>query len=69
MELSEMREVAIHKKTEGYLLIYPDSQCRFLSFWEGIKYRFFGWTAQDFFDEETGADLFRRWCDENDDSK
>lgn len=42
------REPAIHKKSDGYLLIYPDSQGRFLSFWEGIKHRFFGWTAQDF---------------------
>jgi hypothetical protein len=55
------REPAIHKKTDGYLLIYPDSTGRFLSFWESVKHRLFGWTAQDFIDEETGADLFRHF--------
>ncbi len=53
-------EPAIHKKRDGYLLIYVDCQSRFLSFWEGIKHRVFGWSAQDFVDEETGSELFRR---------
>lgn len=54
-----LREPAIHKKTDGYLLIYPDSTVRFLGFLESIKHRIFKWTAQDFIDEETGAELFR----------
>jgi hypothetical protein len=57
--ISQTREPAIHKKTDGFLLIYPDSQVRFLGFWEGMKHRFFGWSAQDFIDEETGAEVFR----------
>lgn len=56
-----LREPEIHKKTDGYLLIYPDSQGRFLGFWESIKHRLFGWTAQDFVDEEIGSDVFRHF--------
>lgn len=54
-----LKDPEIHKKTDGYLLIYPDGQLRFLSFWESIKHRISGWTAQDFIDEEIGAELFR----------
>lgn len=56
---SNRTEPAIHKKKDGYLLIYIDGEIRFLGFWESIKHRFFGWTAQDFVDEETGSELFR----------
>jgi hypothetical protein len=38
----------IHKKTDGYLLIRPNGSVRFLSFWEGLQYRFGFKTPEDF---------------------
>lgn len=57
--LRQTRKPSIHKKADGFLLIYPDSRARFLGFWDSVKHRLFGWTAQDFIDEETDAELFR----------
>jgi len=60
-----MKKSRLHTQHGCHFLQYPDSSYRWLTCWEWlIKHRLFGWTAQDFVDEETGANLFRRYCDE-----
>lgn len=63
--VTQRKEPEIHKKSDGYLLVYIDGHIRFLGFWESLKHRFFGWKAQDFVDEETGAEVFRQLTRKN----
>ena len=37
----------IHKKRDGYLLIDTNGLCRFLTFWESVKYRLGIVSAED----------------------
>jgi len=40
--LSDRYRPAVHKKRDGLLLIRQDASVRFLTFWEGVKWRMFG---------------------------
>ncbi len=40
----------VHKKKDGYLLVKtdgPNGSCRFLTFWESIRYQLFGTLPND----------------------
>ena len=55
-----MNKPRLHTQHGCHFLVYPDGQCRWLTFWEWlVRHRLFGWTAQDLIDAETGSEIFR----------
>lgn len=52
------REPCIHEKHSGYLMVFTDSTCRYMTWWEEFKYRWFGLKPDAY---KKDLELYARW--------